>query len=130
MATATNPATAADPDSIVGRYEALLSNHAGVDDKGTAVPDSATSDSQWGASARIAGPDTHGYTIREQVGGNRGEIMAHYWRDGQVEGSFYGPEDALEAVGIWWLPAAESEVAGGVLGIVGSFGVKAQTASN
>ena len=97
---------------------------------GTAVPDSALSDSQRGAAdggTRTAGPDTHGYTIREQVGGAAGQAMAHYWRDGAVEGVFYGPAAALEAAGSWWLPATSTEIGNGVLGIVGSFGVKAPT---
>ena len=97
---------------------------------GRARPDGAVSDSQRSVGdggTRTAGPDTHGYTIREQVGGNRGEIMAHCWRDGQVEGVFYGPQNALEAAGTWWLPAVGKEIAHGVPGIVGSFGVKAPT---
>ena len=97
---------------------------------GRARPGGAVSDSQRSvgdSGTRTAGPDTHGCTIREQVGGNRGEIMAHCWRDGQVEGGFYGPQNALEAAGTWWLPATESKVDEGVLGIVGSFGVKAPT---
>ena len=78
---------------------------------GRARPDGAVSDSQRSVGdggTRTAGPDTHGYTIREQVGGNRGEIMAHCWRDGQVEGVFYGPQNALEAVGSFGVKAPAS----------------------
>ena len=119
---------------IVGGLERMRGNvtlHACIGGDGQAgafpgdVPLSGAIDGDGGT--RTAGPDTHGYTIRQQVGGNRGEIMAHCWRDGQVEGVFYGPQNALEAAGSWWLPATESEVDEGVLGIVGSFGVKAPT---
>ncbi len=95
---------------------------------GRAVPDSAISDSQRSASdggTRTAGPDTHGYTIREQVGGNAGQRMDQYWNHGGVEGTFYGPADALEAAGTWWLPVVGSDISKGVLGMVGSFGAVA-----
>ena len=96
---------------------------------GRAVPDTAISDSRRTASdggTRTAGADTHGYTIREQVGGNRGLAMNQFWNHGQVEGAFYGPADALEAAGTWWLPAVGSDIVNnGVLGMVGSFGAAA-----
>ena len=96
---------------------------------GRAVPDTAISDSRRTASdggTRTAGADTHGYTIREQVGGNRGLAMNQFWNHGQVEGAFYGPADALEAAGTWWLPAVSSDIVNnGVLGMVGSFGAAA-----
>ena len=96
---------------------------------GRAVPDTDISDSRRTASdggTRTAGADTHGYTIREQVGGNRGLAMNQFWNHGQVEGAFYGPADALEAAGTWWLPAVGSDIVNnGVLGMVGSFGAAA-----
>ena len=96
---------------------------------GRAVPDSVISDSRRTASdggTRTAGADTHGYTIREQVGGNRGLAMNQFWNHGGVEGAFYGPADALEAAGTWWLPAVGSDIVNnGVLGMVGSFGAAA-----
>ena len=96
---------------------------------GRAVPDSVISDSRRTDSdggTRTAGADTHGYTIREQVGGNRGLAMNQFWNHGGVEGAFYGPADALEAAGTWWLPAVGSDIVNnGVLGMVGSFGAAA-----
>ena len=96
---------------------------------GRAVPDSVISDSRRTVAdggTRTAGADTHGYTIREQVGGNRGLAMSQFWNHGQIEGAFYGPADALEAAGTWWLPAVSSDIVNnGVLGMVGSFGAAA-----
>ncbi len=99
---------------------------------GRAVPDSVISDSQRTASdggTRTGGEetlDTHGYTIRKQEGGNTGLAMNQFWNHGQVEGAFYGPADALEAAGTWWLPAVGSDIVNnGVLGMVGSFGAAA-----
>ena len=91
---------------------------------GTAMPDPELSDSQRSAGdsgARTDGPDTHGYTIRPQIGGDA-RAMTRYWRDGRFEGAIYGPRDALEAAGTWWLPASASDVDNNVLGIIGSFG--------
>ena len=91
---------------------------------GTAMPDPELSDSQRSAGdsgARTDGPDTHGYTIRPQIGGDA-RAMTRYWRNGRFEGAIYGPRDALEAAGTWWLPASASDVDNNVLGIIGSFG--------
>ena len=92
---------------------------------GTLRPDTAPSDSQWTGTGRTAGPDTHGYTIRQlpDSGSLDATRMDRYWAHGAFEGAFYGPADALEAAGTWWLPAIRAElVDGGVIGIVGSFG--------
>lgn len=94
---------------------------------GTAMPDPELSDSQRSAGdgrARTDGPDTHGYTIRPQIGGDA-RAMTRYWRNGRFEGAIYGPRDALEAAGTWWLPASASDVDNNVLGIIGSFGAVA-----
>ena len=95
---------------------------------GTARPDTAVSDSERSAGdsgTRTAGADTHGYTIRQQVGGNSGVSMSEFWKAGRFEGAFYGPADGLEAAGSWWLPPVGAEVTtSGVLGIIGSFGAK------
>ena len=91
---------------------------------GTATPDPALYDSRRavGDSGRTAGPDTHGYTLRPQIGGDA-RSMSHYWRDGRFEGAFYGPREALEAAGTWWLPASASALNDdNVLGMIGSFG--------
>ncbi len=96
---------------------------------GTLRPDTMPSDGQWTESGRTAGPDTHGYTIRQQ-GEEAGRTpatrgMDNHWAHGAFEGAFYGPADALEAAGTWWLPAVGADVTGkGVIGIVGSFGAK------
>ena len=51
--------------------------------------------------------------------------MTRYWRNGRFEGAIYGPRDALEAAGAWWVPASASDVDNNVLGIIGSFGAVA-----
>ena len=91
---------------------------------GTATPDPALYDSRRavGDSGRTAGPDTHGYTLRPQIGGIA-RSMSDYWRNGRFEGAFYGPREALEAAGTWWLPASASALNDdNVLGMIGSFG--------
>ena len=92
---------------------------------GTLRPDTMPSDGQWTASGRTAGPDTHGYTIRQQGAGRalNNRAMSHHWAHGEFEGVFYGPAEALEAAGTWWLPAVRADVVDkGVIGIIGSFG--------
>ena len=87
---------------------------------GTARPDTRPSDGQWSGGSRTDGPDTHGYTKR-LLGGDR--AMSAHWAHGAFEGVFYGPADALEAAGTWWLPAVGSDAGErGIMGIIGSFG--------
>ncbi len=93
---------------------------------GTLHPDTMRSDSQLpaGGGTRADGPDTHGYTIREQVSGPGDRTMSSYWLHGGFEGVFYGPVEALEAAGTWWLPTTNSERDdNGIMGMIGSFGV-------
>ena len=102
--------------------------NAGGAFSGTAIPDTLLSDSQRrvnDGNVRIAGPDTHGYTIRAEIGGNSGQAMRDYWKDGRFEGAFYGPREAAEAAGTWWLPASDTDRGTHVLGIIGSFGATA-----
>ena len=103
---------------------------------GTANPDTALSDSQRIAgdrNTRNPGPDTHGYTRRAQdptLSGNTPTAMDEYWRPGRFEGAFYGPANALEAAGTYWVPSTVAERDAGVLGLIGSFGVKAPAAGD
>ena len=103
---------------------------------GTAEPDAALSDSQrieGDRTNRTPGPDTHGYTKRAQdpsLEGNLPRRMSNFWRNGRFEGAFYGPANALEAAGTYWVPSVVAERDAGVLGLIGSFGVKAPAAGD
>ena len=114
----------------------LLDGAIGADGAfaGDAIPDDALSDSQRSAAngatvlsngqrRRGDGADSYGYTIREQEGGNGDLTMDDYWQRGGFEGVFYGPVEALEAAGTWWLPSTAHGLGMEVLGMVGSFGV-------
>ena len=98
---------------------------------GVAAPDTALSDSQRTAgdrTTRAPGADTHGYTKRPQNLGEHGNdptSMSDSWLNGRFEGAFYGPAAALEAAGTYWVPSVASHRDAGVLGLLGSFGVKA-----
>ncbi len=46
--------------------------------------------------------------------------MSDAWGVGEFEGAFYGPQDALETAGTWWVPAREN--VDRYVGMVGSFG--------
>ena len=56
--------------------------------------------------------------------------MSNFWRNGRFEGAFYGPANALEAAGTYWVPSVVAERDAGVLGLIGSFGVKAPAAGD
>ena len=59
-------------------------------------------------------------TDEPQTDGSGMAQMDDVWSDGKMEGAFYGPEDALEAAGTWWISRAAAIAA--PVGIVGSFG--------
>ena len=56
----------------------------------------------------------------DAIGATDTATMATYWSTGAMEGAFYGPQDALETAGTWYIPRAAATAS--PVGIVGSFG--------
>ena len=106
---AGNAATTPGPESMIhGTVDLAGDIEAGGTYSGTANP-RATPEARTDA---IADADT--------------ATMATYWSAGKMEGAFYGPQDALETAGTWYIPRAAATAS--PVGIVGSFGAACTSA--
>ena len=106
---AGNAYTTPGPESMIHGTVALAGDiEADGTYSGTATP-SATAEARTDA---IADADT--------------ATMATYWSEGKMEGAFYGPQDALETAGTWYIPRAAATAS--PVGIVGSFGAACTSA--
>ncbi len=75
-----------------------------------------------GAYKGAVTPNTEQERTTQEVEGTNMAAMSYTWGEGEFEGAFYGPQDALETAGTWWVPAREHipEYAG----MAGSFGAR------
>ena len=98
-------------------HEAWRTLHGKIDLAGTIAADGSY---KGDVTPNTAYEPTTQNMDRDPYMSDGGARMSDAWGEGEFEGAFYGPQDALETAGTWWVPAREDVPQ--YAGMAGSFG--------